>query len=204
MKLLHIDSSVLGARSVSRELTRAVVGEWRRAHPAMEVTYRDVGVEPPAHLSAEILGARFLPAGRHSALQRAETALGEALLEEFLAADVIVLGAPMYNFSIPTQLKAWLDRILVADRTFRYTASGPEGLVEGKTAVIVSARGGLYSGAPARLMDHQESYLTTALNFTGIRDITVIRAEGVNAAGRREPAVAAARRQIRALVKKAA
>ena len=204
MKLLHIDSSVLMDNSVTRELSRAVVEAWQCAHPGIDVIYRDVATEPPAHLSAEIVAARSLPAEQHSDRQRDETASGEALLQELLAADVLVVGAPMYNFSIPSQLKAWLDRVLVAGRTFRYTAAGPVGLIEGKKAVVVSARGGVYNSAAGQLMDHQESYLIAALGFVGVKDVTVIRAEGVNMEGQRQPAIAAARQQIRSLVKKAA
>lgn len=204
MKLLHIDSSVLSDNSVTRPLTRAVADEWKRAYPDLAVTYRDLAEEAPAHLSAEIVGARFLPPERHSALQRAETAFGETLLQEFLAADVIVLGAPMYNFSIPSQLKAWLDRVMVAGRTFKYTAAGPVGLVGGKQVVIVSSRGGMYSEGAAQAMDHQEAYLRAALGFVGISDVSVVRAESVNMERKREPAVAAARQQIRALLKQAA
>ena len=204
MKLLHIDSSVLMDNSVTRELSRAVVEAWQVAHPAIDVIYRDVAADPPAHLSAEIVAARFLPAEQHSDRQRDEMASDEILLQEFLAADVIVLGVPMYNFSIPSQLKAWLDRVLVSGRTFRYTAAGPVALIEGKKAVVVSARGGIYSSAAGQVMDHQESYLKAALGFVGVQDLTVIRAEGVNMEGRRKPAIAAARQQIRAMVKKAA
>jgi len=204
MKLLHIDSSILSGNSVSRQLTRAVVDQWRRVHPEIEVTYRDLAVEAPDHLSAEILGAGFVDPAQHSPLQRDQAALSEALLTEFLAADVMVIGAPMYNFSIPSQLKAWLDRVLVKGRTFKYTEQGPVGLAAGNRAVIVSSRGGIYSeGSPANVMDHQESYLTVALGFAGITDVSVIRAEGVNMTEKREQALAAARNEIRQLLQAA-
>ncbi len=205
MKLLHIDSSILGETSVTRQIGRDVVEQWRQRRPGLEVIYRDLAVNPPGHLSAELLGARqALPASLTPA-QRAEVALGESLLAEFLAADVIVLGAPMYNFSIPTQLKAWLDRVLVAGRTFRYTENGPVGLAGGKQVVIVSSRGGVYSEGPAQAMDHQESYLKAALGLAGITDVSVIRAEAVNmGAERRAQSIAAALDQVRGLSKKAA
>lgn len=205
MKLLHIDSSILGGNSVTRRLGRDVVDHWRRRYPGIEVTHRDLAVNPPGHLSAELLGARQSSPEQHSPAQRAEVALGEELLAEFLAADVIVLGAPMYNFSIPSQLKAWLDRVLVAGRTFKYTENGPVGLAGGKQVVIVSARGGVYSEGPAQVMDHQESYLKAALGLAGVTDVSVIRAEGVNLGPeRREQAIAAALDQARALARKAA
>jgi FMN-dependent NADH-azoreductase len=110
----------------------------------------------------------------------AEVEESRAVLEEFLAADTIVLGVPMYNFSLPSQLKAWIDRIAIAGKTFRYTAEGPEGLAKGKKVIIVSTRGGHYSAGPAAVMDHQESYLRSVLGFLGITDIEIVRAEGLN------------------------
>ena len=204
MKLLHIDSSVLSDNSVSRRLTRDVVEQWRLADPGVEVVYRDLSAEAPGHLSADILAAGRLPAEQRDPAQHAELALGEELLEEFLAADAIVLGAPMYNFTVPSQLKAWLDRVLVAGRTFKYTENGPVGLAGGKQVVIVSTRGGVYSEGPANAMDHQESYLRAVLGFVGITDVTVVRAEGVNlGAEQREQAIAAAQLQVRTLLRAA-
>ena len=200
MKLLHIDSSVLAANSVSRQLTRSAVEQWRAAQPGATVIYRDLAARAPGHLSAEMLGAAAVAPAQRSARQREELAFGEELLAEFLAADVVVLGAPMYNFTIPSQLKAWLDRVLVAGRTFKYTESGPVGLAGGKKVVIVSSRGGIYSaGTPGEAMDHQESYLKVALGFMGITDVTVVRAEGVNMNERREQAVSAAQAAVRGL-----
>jgi len=204
MKLLHIDSSILGDDSVSRQLTQAVVDDWRRAYPGVEVVYRDLAAEAPDHLSAEILAAGYLDPVQRSPLQSKESAIGETLMEELLAADVIVLGAPMYNFSIPSQLKSWLDRVVVKGRTFQYTAAGPVGLAGGKRAVIVSTRGGIYAeGAPAQKMDHQETYLKAALRFIGISDVSVIRAEGLNISDMREEAITNARRRIRRLLEAA-
>jgi FMN-dependent NADH-azoreductase len=168
MKLLHIDASALGAYSVSRGLTAAIVDEFVRNHPGIEVTYRDVHANPLAHWS--------MPAGENDphALQ------GDQVMEEFLAADVVVIGAPMYNFGIASSLKAWIDRIAVAGKTFRYGASGPEGLAGGKRVIIASSRGGVYSGgAPAAAMDFQEPYLRAMFGFLGVTDIEFVRAEGV-------------------------
>lgn len=205
MKLLHIDSSVLSDNSVSRQLTRNVVDQWKQRYPNLKVTYRDLAKQAPSHLSAEILGAAHVPLDQQTLSQRAELKLSEELLEEFLAADVLILGAPMYNFSIPSQLKAWLDRVLVAGRTFKYTTTGPVGLVDGKRAVIVSSRGGIYSEGPVHTMDHQESYLKTALGFVGIRDVTIIRTEGVNISReKREQAITRAQQQVQNLLKAAA
>ena len=181
MKLLHIDSSTLGAQSVSRDLTAAIVAQLKAVNPAVEVTYRDVGSQAPAHLSGEILFTRFVPAEQWNTTQQAEAALSETLLEEFLAADVIVIGAPMYNFSVPSQLKAWIDRIAVAGRTFKYGENGPVGLAGGKKVIVASTRGGMYSTSEGgRAMDFQEDYLKTVFGFLGITDVEIVRAEGVN------------------------
>ncbi|MGE0800563.1 MAG: FMN-dependent NADH-azoreductase [Lautropia sp.] len=205
MNLLHIDSSALGAGSVSRELTAAITDAIAASAPRAEVTYRDLVAAPIGHLDATVLAAiRPAPGSSPSAdpeFQR-EAALTEALLQEFLAADVVVVGAPMYNFSVPSQLKAWIDRIAQAGRTFRYTEQGPQGLAGGKRVIIVSSRGGQYAGtAFETAMDHQEAYLRAVFGFFGITDITVLRAEGVamGPAARAE-AIAAATAQGREVV----
>jgi FMN-dependent NADH-azoreductase len=180
-KLLHIDSSILGGNSVSRQLTAQIVASWRASHPATEVSYLDLVVDTPSHLSAESLGFR-LPAGSAdlSDVQKRENALSEALVSQFLAADVVVVGAPLYNFAVPTQLKAWIDRIAQVGRTFTYTDKGPVGLAGGKTVVIASARGGVYSTSDAgNAMEHQESYLKTVFGFFGVTDVRFVRAEGL-------------------------
>ncbi len=179
MKLLHIDTSILDGQSASRQLTAAIVARLSESTSDIEVIRNDLAAEPIGHLSA----AEFL------ALQGVEpqdAAAKQAVVEnarflnDFLAADVIVIGAPMYNFSLPSQLKAWLDRIMVAGKTFRYTEKGPEGLAGGKRLVIASTRGGLYSnGASMASLDHQETYLRAFFGFIGITDITFVRAEGL-------------------------
>jgi FMN-dependent NADH-azoreductase len=180
-KLLHIDSSILGSNSVSRQLTAQIVASWRAANPATEVSYLDLAVDTPSHLSAESLGFR-LPAGAAdlSDAQQRENAVSEALVSQFLAADVVVIGAPLYNFSIPTQLKAWIDRVAQVGRTFKYTEKGPVGLAGGKTIIVASARGGVYSTSDAgNAMEHQESYLKTVFGFFGVTDVRFVRAEGL-------------------------
>ena len=181
MKLLHIDSSPLGASSVSRQLTQRIAAQWRATHPGTVVEYLDLAVDAPSHLNGDSLGFRLGPdAVGQSETQRKENAISEALVSQFLAADVVVLGAPMYNFSVPSQLKAWIDRIAQAGRTFTYTAKGPQGLAGGKTVIVASTRGGAYAGNPAlAFLDHQESYLKTVFGFFGVTDIRIVRAEGV-------------------------
>ena len=166
MKLLHLESRVLGSRSASRELTAAVVAAWQAVHPRGSVTYRDLAADPLPHLDGAAL-AKADPAAAAEA---------ERVLEQFLAADVIVVGAPMYNFSIPSQLKAWIDRVAVAGRTFRYTAEGPQGLAGGKRVIVASTRGGIHSGAPS---DFVEPYLRQVFGFLGIDDVEFVTAEGL-------------------------
>ena len=179
-KLLHIDSSILGGNSVSRQLTAQIVASWRASHPATEVNYLDLAVDTPSHLSAESLGFRMPAGSAMSDAQKRENAVSEALVTQFLAADVIVVGAPLYNFSIPSQLKAWIDRIAQVGRTFAYTEKGPVGLAGGKTVIVASSRGGMYSTSEAgNATEHQESYLKVVFGFLGITDVRFVRAEGL-------------------------
>ncbi|ACO76224.1 Acyl carrier protein phosphodiesterase [Laribacter hongkongensis HLHK9] len=202
MKLLHIDSSVLAEHSVSRQLTARIVTEWQATHPGTAVEYLDLAQDTPATLSGAELAARMTPADSRSAEQTAAAARTEAFLQQFLAANVIVVGAPMYNFSIPSQLKNWIDCIAQAGRTFKYTETGPVGLAGNKTVIVASSRGGVYSTSEAlRALDHQESYLRTVLGFMGIDNVRIVRAEGVNqGADRRSQALAAAEADIATLV----
>ena len=182
MKLLHIDSSVLGAASVTRQLTAEIVAALTRGDAGARVVYRDLAASPIGHVSGEAIPVvKFGNRDNLSESQKAELALSDAVLEEFLDAEVLVIGAPMYNFSVPTQLKAWIDRICQAGRTFRYTESGPVGLAGGRKVVIASARGGRYAGTPMETaLDHQEAYLRAVLGFLGITDVSFVRAEGVS------------------------
>ena len=179
MKLLHVDSSILGDHSASRQLTAAIVASQMKADPSAELTYYDLDTEPVGHLT----GAEFAVmqgAPPQDDATRMQAARNSKMLDEFLAADVIVIGAPMYNFSPPTQLKAWLDRLGVAGKTFRYTATGVEGLVKGKRVIVASSRGGFYSdGHPTAFLDHQETFLKGMFGFVGITDVAFIRAEGL-------------------------
>jgi FMN-dependent NADH-azoreductase len=181
MKLLHIDSSPLAANSVSRELTRRIVREWQASHPGTTVDYLDLAADAPSHLNVDSLGFRLgIDHADLTEAQRRENALSEKLVSQFLAADVIVVGAPMYNFSVPSQLKAWIDRVAQAGRTFKYTEKGPQGLAGGKVVIVASTRGGVYSTNPAlSFLDHQESYLKAVFGFFGITDVRFVRAEGV-------------------------
>ncbi len=179
MKILHIDSSILGQGSVSRLLSAEIVASFRAKNADAEVTYRDVASQPLGHLSHLHLAAAQGSIPEGDQLQ-SDIVAGQAALDEFLAADVVVIGAPMYNFGVPSQLKAWIDRLAVAGKTFRYTEKGPEGLAGDKKVVIASSRGGVFGpGTPGAVFDHQETYLRALFGFLGVQDITFIRAEGV-------------------------
>ena len=193
MNLLHLDSAATGANSVTRELTASIVARWRDALPGLVVTYRDLDAQPLPHLTGDVL-AKADPA---------VAAESEATLQQFLDSDVIVVGAPMYNFSVPSTLKAWIDRVAVSGRTFRYTEKGPEGLARGKTLVVASGRGGMYGdNSPA---DFQEAYLKQVFGFLGVDDVQIVRAEGVAYSPQhRADAITAAQASIVAPLREAA
>ncbi|MGE7955343.1 FMN-dependent NADH-azoreductase [Pseudomonas sp. NPDC089530] len=177
MKLLHIDSSILGDNSASRQLSESVVKAWKNADASVEVTYRDLASDAISHFSSATLVAAGTPAEVRSAAQQHEAELSASTLAEFQAADAVVIAAPMYNFTIPTQLKAWIDRIAVAGQTFRYTEAGPEGLCGGKKVVVVSTAGGLHAGQATGVA--HEDYLKVLFGFLGITDIEFVRAHGL-------------------------
>lgn len=180
MQLLHIDSAITGANSVSRQLTAQIVEAYKASHPGTQVSHLDLVANAPAHFTMDAMALRTGQTEGLSEAQKRENAVTGQLVSQFLAADVVVIGAPLYNFSIPTQLKAWIDRIAQPGRTFQYTANGPEGLVKGKTVFIASTRGGVYSTSEfGQAMEHQESYLKVVLGFFGVTDIRIVRAEGL-------------------------
>jgi FMN-dependent NADH-azoreductase len=190
MKLLHIDSSVLGPHSVSRQVSAAIVERLRQSTPGLDISHRDLTLTPLAHLTGSHLAASQ-GATPDASLQE-DIAAGQAVLEEFLAAEIIVLGAPMYNFTIPSQLKAWIDRILVAGKTFKYGAQGVEGLAGNKRVIVAISRGGFYGpGTPAAVGEHLETYLRWVFGFIGIKSPEFISADGIQVGPEhREKAVA--------------
>lgn len=180
MKILHIDSSILGGHSVSRQLSADIVARLKGANAGAQVTYRDVGGQPLPHLSGAVLAAAQGPQEVTPEIA-ADLKLGGDVLNEVMEADTIVIGAPMYNFGISSQLKAWVDRIAIAGKTFRYTEKGPVGLLGGKKVIVALTRGGFYgpdSGMNA--FEHQESHLKAVFTFLGITDVSFVLAEGVN------------------------
>lgn len=179
MKLLHVDSSILGPGSVSRQLSAEIVAAEQRRHPGIEVIYRDLAAAPVGHLSGPVF-AGLRGAAPETVEQQEDLAAGQAALDEFLAVDIVVVGAPMYNFGVPSQLKAWIDRLAVVGKTFSYSEKGAEGLAGGKKVIVASSRGGFYGpNTPVAFLDHQETYLRGVFGFFGITDVTFIRAEGV-------------------------
>jgi FMN-dependent NADH-azoreductase len=198
--LLHIDSSILGPFSASRMLSSHMVDQLREKVPGLRVTYRDLAEAPIPHLSGTYLAAT--QAGAHAPLDPAlseDLALGETVMQEFLAADIVVIGVAFYNFSISSQLKAWIDRIAIAGKTFRYTESGqPQGLAGNKRVFLTIARGGFYrDGSPAQAMEHAETYLRSAFSFIGVTNLDVVAAEGLKVSPEhRQTAIAQARLRI--------
>ena len=161
MTILHIDASINGENSASRAISRSVVDQLTIERGGNDVIYRDLAADPLPHLTLDAFA-------------------DSSVLDEFLAADAVVIGAPMYNFTLPTQLKAWIDRIVVAGKTFRYTANGPEGLATGKRVIVALARGGFYDqGSPASALEHLETYLRGIFNFIGIEP-EFVAADGLN------------------------
>ncbi|MDQ7989871.1 MAG: NAD(P)H-dependent oxidoreductase [Candidatus Dactylopiibacterium sp.] len=174
MNILQVNSSVRGNASASSRLAGTIAARVLAAHPGAVLTVRDTTQQPV--LDEAALGALFTPADARTPEQSARAAIDDATIREVQAADVIVLGVPMYNFGVPVQLKAWIDAIARAGVTFRYTENGPEGLLKGKKVYVTLARGGLYRDTPA---DSQVPYLRSVLGFLGMTDITFIHAEGL-------------------------
>jgi len=161
MIILHVDSSITAENSVTRTIGEAAIARLSALHPDAEIRRRDLALDPLGHMTLGDLG-------------------DTSLAEEFLAADIVVIGAPMYNFSIPSSLKAWMDRLAIAGTTFRYSEKGAEGLAGGRKLIIASARGGFYGSDTERAwLDHQETYLRGFFGFLGVTDIAFIRAEGI-------------------------
>ncbi|ULR30191.1 NAD(P)H-dependent oxidoreductase [Dickeya fangzhongdai] len=181
MKILHIDSSILDDGSVTRQISADVIAQLIKHYPQATVSYRDVVKHEIRHLTGAIAaGFRQIASASVDSSTLQEHMISEQLVSEFLTNDVIVIGAPMYNFSVSSQLKSWLDRIAQAGRTFKYTEKGPVGLSGGRTIIVVSARGGFYTEQPFAGMDFQERYLQAFFRFLGINDIYFIRAEGAS------------------------
>lgn len=209
MKLLHIDSSINGATSASRQLSASIVGQLKQLHPGLEVSYRDLAGSPLPQLDEALWAAKLAGAGGDAAASappapaavRDGMAQMAATLADFVAADIVVIGAPMYNFGIPSQLKAWIDSIAAPGVTFKYSPTGAEGLCGGKRVIVASTRGAMFAApSPIAALDHQESYLSGFFGFLGIPAVEFVRAEGLAyGAEPRQQALDAAQTRIAAL-----
>jgi len=177
MNLLHISSSLFSDQGNSKQLANHYISQWLEQHPGGQVTERDLGKEPVPHLDNLTLMANITAADKRTAEQQAQARLADTLIEELMQADILVLSVPMYNFGIPSTLKAWIDNVARAGTTFKYTATGPVGLVNDTKAVVLTARGGAYFETPN---DTQTPYLKTLLGFLGITDVQFVYAERLN------------------------
>jgi len=194
-KVLYINSSARSNGSLSRQLSGEFVA--KLAAQGNTVVERDLAAQPVPHLTEDVIGAFFTPAEQRGAEAAFAVKLSDTLVDELLAADVLVLAAPMYNFSVPSTLKSWIDHVLRVGRTFQYTATGPVGLATGKKAYVFTSSGGVYSEGPAASYDHLSTYLRTALGFIGITDVSFVQTEGVS---RGEEAVTNALAKTRASI----
>jgi FMN-dependent NADH-azoreductase len=203
--ILLIQSSPRGSDSLSHQVAQSVIRDLQASHPHANVVVRNLAENPPPHVGQAFIAGMYTPPENHTPEQARAIALSDALIDEVLAADTIVLAVPMHNFGVPSTLKAWIDHVARVGRTFSYGANGPEGLVKGKRAILVLARGGVYSNGPAKPYDFQEPYLRSVLGFLGITDVEVVHVEGVgNRAIGPEKAVAAATAQSKQILARAA
>jgi FMN-dependent NADH-azoreductase len=178
-QILFVTSSVRAEDSFSNQVATTVLNDLRKAHPDAGVVIRDLAKEPVPHIDGDFVEATRTPQGPTTDKQRALVARSDVLVDELKKADIIVIAAPMYNFSIPSTLKAWIDYICRPGQTFSYSDKGPEGLLKGKRAILILARGGIYSSGPMQSFEHQATYLHSVLNFLGITNVQSIELEGV-------------------------
>ena len=179
MRLLHIDASGQTSRSVSRALSRDLVRQWVASHPATEITYRDLALLPPSPVDERWIAAAFTPPEIQTPELAAALEESDILVNELIAADVVVFGMPMYNWTVPATVKAWLDQVIRAGRTFRYNGPTPEGLVRGKKVIVTAASAGDYSpSSPLAHMNHFDPYLKMVFGFMGITDVEIITVHG--------------------------
>ena len=199
--ILLIEASPRGSESLSHQAARSIVNELQTRHPGAKLVVRDLGQNPPPHVGMPFITGMYAPPEHRTPEQAKAIALSDALIDELFAADTIVIAVPMHNFAPPSTLKAWIDHVARAGRTFKYGAHGPEGLLKGKRAMLVLARGGVYSSGPTKPLDFQEPYLRAILGFLGITDVSAVHVEGAaNRAIGPEKALAAAYAKSKELV----
>lgn len=199
--ILLVQSSPRGSESFSHKVAQSVVNDLKARHPEAKVVVRDLAASPPPHVGVPFISGTYAPPEHRTPEQAQAIALSDALIDELFAADTIVIAVPMHNFTLPSTLKAWIDHVARAGRTFNYGAHGPEGLLKGKRAILVLARGGVYSSGPTKSLDFQEPYLRAVLGFLGITNVQVVHVEGAaNRAIGPEKALAAATTQSKQVV----
>ncbi len=178
--LLVIHSSPKSQQSVTRDLAADFVAKWQAANPQGTIVHRDVGINPPAHLTEETIGAFYTPEDQRTEAQQSALSLSDELIAELKAADEVVIGSPMHNFTITSGLKTWIDQVARVGETFAYTENGPQGLLQDRPVYIISASGGDYrEHTPIAFLNHANTYLKVALNFVGLQDIRQVQAAGV-------------------------
>jgi len=177
--ILYIQSSPRGSESYSQKVAQSIVDELAESYPDANVAVRNLAQNPPPHVGEAFVGGLWLGPEQRTPEQAAALAVSDVLIDELVAADVVVLAVPMHNFGPPSTLKAWIDHVVRVGRTVSYSQKGPEGMLKGKRAILVLASGGVYSDGPARPFDFQEPYLRAILGFIGLTDIDVVRVEGV-------------------------
>ncbi len=178
-KILLVLSSPRGTQSHSHQIAHRIIDDLKTKHVGAEVVIRDVSSEPLPYVGEAFVSGLFTPPEKRSPAQAEALAISDTLVDELLAADIVVLAVPMHNFGLPAALKSWIDHVVRAGRTFSYSAAGPAGLLTGKKAILVVSRGGVYSQGPMKAFDFQESYLRSVLGFIGVTDVQVVRVEGV-------------------------
>jgi len=199
--ILLIQSSPRGGESFSHQVAQSVVNDLKARHPEAKIVLRDLAANPPPHVGLPFITGMYAPPEHRTPEQAEAIALSDALIDEFFAADTIVIGVPMHNFTLPSTLKAWIDHVARAGRTFNFGANGPEGLLKGKRVILVLARGGVYSSGPTKPLDYQEPYLRAVLGFLGITDVSAVHIEGAaNRAIGPEKAIAAATAQSKQIL----
>ena len=199
--ILLIQSSPRGSESSSQKVAQSVVNDLKARHPEAKVVVRDLAANPPPHVGLPFITGMYAPAEHRTPDQVQAIAFSDVLIDELFAADTIVIAVPMHNFTLPSTLKAWIDHVARAGRTFNYGSHGPEGLLKGKRVILVLARGGAYSSGPTKPLDFQEPYLHAVLGFLGITDVQVVHVEGVaNRAIGPEKALAAATAQSKQIL----
>ena len=199
--ILLIQSSPRGGESFSHRVAQSVVNDLKARHPEAKIVLRDLAANPPPHVGLPFITGMYAPPEHRTPEQAEAIALSDALIDEFFAADTIVIGVPMHNFTLPSTLKAWIDHVARAGRTFNFGANGPEGLLKGKRVILVLARGGVYSSGPTKPLDYQEPYLRAVLGFLGITDVSAVHIEGAaNRAIGPEKAIATATAQSKQIL----